>query len=73
MQWFSRCAIQSYHFKTHYRTAAPFPLKIRRWMVGVRQSAFSSDQWHEQEHGHDREQGQLSFESGLAISVQVDC
>jgi hypothetical protein len=52
--------------------ATPFPMKIRRWMFNVRRRpAFSSN--HEQEHEHEREQEQLSFESGMAISLQVDC
>jgi hypothetical protein len=55
MQWFGRCPIQPDHFKSHYRMATPLPMKIRHWMVGVQHSAFSSDQWHEQEHVHDRE------------------
>jgi hypothetical protein len=53
MQWFGRCAIQPDHFKSHYRMAPAFPMKIWRWMFGVRRSAFSSD--HEQENEHDRE------------------
>ena len=71
MQWFSRCAIQPDHFKSDYRVATPFPMKIWRWMFGVRSLAFSSD--HEQQHEHEHEQEQLSIESGLAISRQVDC
>ncbi len=46
-------------------------LKIWRRMFGVRRSAFSSA--HQQEHEHEHESEQLSIESGLAISVQVDC
>jgi len=53
MQWFGRCAIQPNHFKSHYRVATSFLMKIWRWMFVVRRSAFSSD--HEQEHGHERE------------------
>jgi hypothetical protein len=51
--------------------ATPFLMKIWRWMFGVRRSAFSSD--HEQEHERDHEEEQLPFESGLAISLEVDC
>jgi len=43
MQWFGRCAIQPNHFKSHYRMATPFPMKIWRWIFGVPCSAFSSD------------------------------
>ena len=46
-------------------------LKIWRRMFGVWRSAFSSA--HEQEHEHEHESEQLSIESGLATSVQVDC
>jgi hypothetical protein len=53
MQWFGRCAIQPDHFESHYRMATPLPMKIWRWMSGVRRLAFSPD--HEQEHEHDRE------------------
>jgi hypothetical protein len=53
MQWFGHCAIQPDHFKSHYRMATPFPMKIWRWMFGVRRPAFSSN--HEQENEHDRE------------------
>jgi hypothetical protein len=53
MQWFGRCAIQSDHFKSHYRMATPLPIKIWRWMFSVRRSPFSSD--HEEEHEHERE------------------
>jgi len=53
MQWFGRCAIQPDHFKSHYRMATPLPMKIWRWMLGVRRSVFSSG--HEQEHEHEHE------------------
>jgi hypothetical protein len=33
--------------------ATPFPMKIWRWMLGVRRLACSSN--HEQENEHDRE------------------
>jgi hypothetical protein len=50
MKWFGSCAIQPDHFESHYRMAAPFSMKVRRWIFGVPRSAFSSD--HEQEHEH---------------------
>jgi hypothetical protein len=40
-------------------------------MFGARRPAFSSH--HEHEHVHVREEEQPSIESGLAISLQVDC
>jgi len=71
MQWFGRCAIQPDHFKSEYRMSTALLLKMWRRMFGVRRSAFSSA--HQQEHEHEHESEQLSIESGLAISVQVDC
>jgi hypothetical protein len=71
MQWFGRSTIQPDHFEGHYRMATPFPVKNWRWMFSVRRLAFSSD--HEQEHEHELEKEQLSIQSGLAISLQVDC
>jgi hypothetical protein len=49
MQWFGRCAIQPDHFKSHDGVATP----LRRWIFGVRRSAFSSDHEHEHEHEHE--------------------
>jgi hypothetical protein len=46
-------------------------MKIWRCLFRVRRSTFSSD--HEQEHEHEHKEEQLSIESGLAISLQVDC
>jgi hypothetical protein len=51
--------------------ATPSAMKIWRWMRIVRRPASSSN--HEQEHEHEHELEQLSFESGMAISSQVDC
>jgi hypothetical protein len=60
MQWFGRCAIQPDHFKSHYRMATPFPMKIWRWTAcsrklsafGVRRLAFSSHHEQQDEHEH---------------------
>jgi hypothetical protein len=53
MQWFGSCAIQPDHFKSEDRMATALPVKIWRWMFGLRRSAFSSD--HDQEHEHEHE------------------
>jgi hypothetical protein len=63
MQWFGRCAIQPDHFKSYYRTATPFRIKVGRWMFcvlrlprpGVAKAGSTFFSGHEQKHAHERE------------------